>query len=517
MLQGDTQPASVAEVRDEIQAIRNSRLFAQSPRRIKFLEYLCDMVLLGRQHEIKESTIALELFDRTAEFDDKKDAIVRVEAHRLRERLAKYYATEGSRDRILIELAPGGYIPRFIPRAPESAETKAEAAAPPVAEPIADRPVQAWHLERYWKVIALTASLVVFALGAALAPSRRNPLPASPDLRPAVVAPTTSSVAPIRILAGSTRPYMDRAGRLWRADSYFTGGAAQPGPTDFLGRPPDPSLYRSMRYGDFSYAIPAPPGVYELRLHFAEPNYRSGTGVGSEGGENERHFTVTLNGATLLNDFDVVNDSGVSPVDVRAFRDISPAADGMVHLQFKAVVGPPFLNAIELVPGSHGRILPIRIRAGDSSVTDHAGNIWSPDDYYIGGRLATHKSDVYMTPDPDLYAGERYGNFSYSIPVPPGRYAVTLYFAETYWDPASQSTNKGGTGSRVFNVSCNGTMLLSEFDILKEVKPLQAVSHTFHNIRPNGQGKLLLSFSPVVNYASVKAIEVTDEQDRPAR
>ena len=37
---------------------------------------------------------------------------------------------------------------------------------------------------------------------------------------------------------------MDRAGRLWRADNYFTGGVAQPGPADFLGRPPDPSLYR---------------------------------------------------------------------------------------------------------------------------------------------------------------------------------------------------------------------------------------------------------------------------------
>jgi hypothetical protein len=310
---------------------------------------------------------------------------------------------------------------------------------------------------------------------------------------------------------------MDRAGRLWSADNYFTGGVAQPGPADFIGKPPDPSLYRTMRYGDFSYSIPAPPGVYELWLHFAEPNYRSGTGVGSEGGENERHFPVTLNGTTLLNDFDVVTDSGISPVDVRAFRDITPAADGMVHLKFQAVVGPPFLNAIELVPGSAGHILPIRIRAGDSSVTDHAGNVWNPDNYYIGGRLATHKGEVSLAQDPDLYASERYGNFSYSIPVPPGRYAVTLYFAETYWDPEGQLSNKGGAGSRVFSISCNGTMLLSDFDILKEAKPLQAVSHTFHNLRPNGQGKLLLSFSPVVNYASVKAIEVKDEQDRQAR
>ena len=336
-----------------------------------------------------------------------------------------------------------------------------------------------------------------------------NPSSAAP------LAPLTPpAAAGIRILAGSTKPYIDRAGRQWRADEYFTGGVAQPGPDDFLGKPPDSSLYRSMRYGDFSYAIPAPPGVYELRLHFAEPNYRNGTGVGSEGGENERHFEVTLNGAPLLHDFDVVTDSGNSPVDVRAFRDITPAADGFVHLGFKAVVGPPFLNAIELIPGTPGHVLPIRIRAGDSSFTDHDGNIWNPDDYYIGGRLATHKGDVSKTPDPDLYASERYGNFTYAIPVPPGRYAVTLYFAETYWDPESKSAAKGGIGSRVFDVSCNGAVLLPEFDILKEARPLQAVSRTFHNLRPNGQGKLLLSFTPVVNYASVKAIEVKDEQDR---
>ena len=126
MQQGDTQPAaSVSEVRDEILTISQSRHFAQSKRRIRLLEYLCDMVLLGRQDEIKETTIALELFDRTSEFDDKKDAIVRVEAHRLRERLAKYYATDGSRDRIVIELAPGGYIPRFIARTPEKHEAAA--------------------------------------------------------------------------------------------------------------------------------------------------------------------------------------------------------------------------------------------------------------------------------------------------------------------------------------------------------------------------------------------------------
>jgi hypothetical protein len=182
-----------------------------------------------------------------------------------------------------------------------------------------------------------------------------------------------------------------------------------------------------------------------------------------------------------------------------------------VHLRFQALAGPPFVNAIELVPGIAGRVLPIRIRASDSSFTDHDGNIWSPDNYYIGGRLSTHKGDVTGTPDPDLHASERYGNFDYSIPVPPGRYAITLYFAETFWDSQTDSPNKGGRGSRVFDVAPNGVDLLRDFDILAQAKPFQAVVGTFHNQQPDGQGKLRLSFSPRNNYAFVKAIEVTEE------
>jgi hypothetical protein len=37
------------------------------------------------------------------------------------------------------------------------------------------------------------------------------------------------------------------------------------------------------------------------------------------------------------------------------------------------------------------------------------------------------------------------------------------------------------------------------------------VVREFHGLHPNGQGKLLLTFSPMVNYAEVRAIEVIDE------
>jgi hypothetical protein len=55
-------------------------------------------------------------------------------------------------------------------------------------------------------------------------------------------------------------------------------------------------------------------------------------------------------------------------------------------------------------------------------------------------------------------------------------------------------------------------MLLHDFDITQAAGgAFQPVIREFRGLHPNGQGKLLLSFSPQVNYAEVRAIEVLDE------
>jgi len=105
---------------------------------------------------------------------------------------------------------------------------------------------------------------------------------------------------------------------------------------------------------------------------------------------------------------------------------------------------------------------------------------------------------------------DSFGHFDYAIPVADGRYAVTLYFAETYFGVK----NKGrfGVGARLFDVYCNGDALLRNFDILQEAgAENRALKKTFHGLQPNAMGKLVLSFVPVKNYASVRAIEVVDE------
>jgi Malectin domain len=86
---------------------------------------------------------------------------------------------------------------------------------------------------------------------------------------------------------------------------------------------------------------------------------------------------------------------------------------------------------------------------------------------------------------------------------------VTLHFAEFYF--GSQAPGLGGIGNRIFNVMCNGVMLLDHFDIFKEAGSLHTISKTFYHLKPTAQGKLNLTFEPVRNNATISAIEVLDE------
>jgi len=331
------------------------------------------------------------------------------------------------------------------------------------------------------------------------------------------------SLDSVRILCGYPQDkYIDRAGNVWLGDRYYSGGQTSVQPLQFPARAPDVALYQSFRFGDFSYDIPLRPGNYELHLYFLETHY--GPGSLSGGGETSRMFNVLLNGQPLLKLFDIIKDAGGNNIgDERVFKDVTPAADGHLHLNFRGLLDSPLLNALAILPAPPGKINPIRILAQNNSYTDRAGNIWSPDRYYRGGQLALHltRTPISGTRDPGLYSSERFGNFSYTIPVPPGKYKVNLRFAETYWGiqnapnlPDQNDSQVGGGGSRVFDVYCNGIALLRNFDIFKEAGgALVARDKTFHNLEPDAQGKLNLSFVPVRDYACVNAIEVEDDSD----
>src|SRR5262245_49067276 len=99
--------------------------FARNARMSRFLRFVVERHLEGRDSELKESLIAIEVFGRLPGYDSKQDPIVRTEASRLRARLSEYYLAQGKDDPVVIELPKGGYVPVV-----RSAERTEKPAAP---------------------------------------------------------------------------------------------------------------------------------------------------------------------------------------------------------------------------------------------------------------------------------------------------------------------------------------------------------------------------------------------------
>jgi serine/threonine-protein kinase len=153
----EIQESREQAVRRELKLVLSSAGFARNVRLSQFLRFLVERHLEGRGSELKESVIAVEVFRRDPGYDPKLDGIVRTEAMRLRSRLDKYYAAEGSRDPLVIELPKGGYHPVFRERATVPEDTSSRA----VPEETNIRPGWTW-----WIAGTLTV-LVIVAIGAA--------------------------------------------------------------------------------------------------------------------------------------------------------------------------------------------------------------------------------------------------------------------------------------------------------------------------------------------------------------
>jgi tetratricopeptide (TPR) repeat protein len=105
--------------RSELARIMRSNSFLASPRHREFLTHLVEHALGGNAGALKEPLLAFEVFRRPlASFDPARDSIVRVEARRLRQRLARYYEEEGSDAVVQIFLPVGNYVPALRRREP---------------------------------------------------------------------------------------------------------------------------------------------------------------------------------------------------------------------------------------------------------------------------------------------------------------------------------------------------------------------------------------------------------------
>jgi hypothetical protein len=482
----------------ELENILASGVFDRSPMLAQLLKYVCSKHFAGSAEPIKEYSIAVDVLGRSSDFDPKRDSIIRVQFHRLREKLNEYYANGGASHAVQIVIPHGHYSPQFVYLEDPAIEQ------PAVPEPIAEIPPAAPE-KPYMRSIAVIGAccVIIGTVAYSLAGGKTSAKTTGPII-PAVGEP-------VRLLPGLLEgSYTDGYGHVWASDRFFRGGSVATSANHPIWGTRDPRLYQSWRQGTFTYEIPAKPGSYELRLHFAETYFGEGNAAGF-GGENTRFFDILINDVPVKRHFSVAGEGGLNVAMVKVFQDVSPAPDGFVHIGFSKSSNEPFVNAIELTPGLPGRLAPIRLIAQPPGYTDANGRVWTSDRLAVGGQVVTRSADVTGSDDPQLYAGERFGNFSYTIPVTPGKYTVILHMAERWLGPG-QPGGQVGTGSRLFDLLCNGVSLERNFDIYTRAGGAnRALTRLYRGIEPNHQGNIVLSFVPIKNFPLVNALEVIQE------
>jgi serine/threonine-protein kinase len=111
-------PAKVSDklVRLQLDRILASKTFSQVERLKRFISFIVSETVAGHGGELKEYVIGVQVFGKEASFDPRTDPIVRVQARRLRTRLARYYRDEGNSDELIVDLPKGGYAPVFRTR-----------------------------------------------------------------------------------------------------------------------------------------------------------------------------------------------------------------------------------------------------------------------------------------------------------------------------------------------------------------------------------------------------------------
>jgi TolB-like protein/Flp pilus assembly protein TadD len=111
---------SISEIHAALDRIAASVPFARSKQLQRMLRFIVEETLAGHGDMLKEYAVGVEVFERPESYDPRLDAIVRVEARRLRTALQRYYAEAGATDQIAIELTKGSYVPNFRRRASDA-------------------------------------------------------------------------------------------------------------------------------------------------------------------------------------------------------------------------------------------------------------------------------------------------------------------------------------------------------------------------------------------------------------
>jgi hypothetical protein len=503
-VQTPVAPERLQAEKDELNWLLTSGVLGRSSNLARMLTFICEKHFMGLDDQVTEYLIATEALGRRDDFDPQNDTIVRVTAHSLRKRLQEIYQTDGAHRPVHIQIPLGNYMPSFVPIGADHALDLQNASVPassgpeqvlPYAHPAAVTP-QPKLLSRW--LIAAAFLLAASLLCGFFVISHRNAKKAAlttPQESPTALPQPANT---IRALMGTGRKtYVDHSGYTWTPGKYCSSGDNVTVSAQNIIGTEDPYLYLGGIRGMAHCIFPVKPGEYEVHLHFAET---------SDLQMATRLAILSMNAGPDIN-FDVVDSAGGDSIATSyVLSGIHPENDGAIHVDYTSEVS--LLNAVEILPADSDKLLPVRITASPFAIKDSANQTWLSDRYFRGGRRGLLPDAAKIT-NRGIYSNHRIGRFRYDIPVvSPGKYRVTLYFSDPWF--GKHNWGNGGPGSRVFNVSCNGSLILKNFDILAE-GGTNPVAKTFDNIPASAQGKIELSFIPVVNYPMVNAIEILPE------
>lgn len=251
-------PAAPA-VRETLERLLASETFGRSERARKLLRYLVEREQAGEADRLKGFSIAMDVFGKDGDFDSSTDAVVRVQAGRLRELLQHYFANEGIAEPVRIAIARGGYVPSYelnaiplpvgqepaeaaavanfsgSPEQPESNAHPASLMSPAIAEPA---PSLARHLQFFWVAMAL----VIAMLGVLILRQGSGALVANSDAGSTVeTAAATGSIAspPVETLPLVYIAVKDNSAEAARVAASLRAGLAGFDTIDFIGRDTD--------------------------------------------------------------------------------------------------------------------------------------------------------------------------------------------------------------------------------------------------------------------------------------
>jgi len=210
-------------------------------------------------------------------------------------------------------------------------------------------------------------------------------------------------------------------------------------------------------------------------------------------------YTVFRNGTAVANELTgtTYSDGGLTSSTTYSYTIVAVDSVGS-SMSSNTATATTF--DVDCVSGCGSDVLAIS--AGGS-----ASGVFVADEDFNGGAASGTGSTINIAgvtnPAPQsVYQHQRVGNnFTYTLPGLTARasYVVRLHFAEFYWTKA---------GQRVFNVSINGTQVLSNFDIVATAGGQDVAIVEPFTATANAQGQIVLQFTTVTDNAEINGIEV---------